>query len=70
MNLQASNAELKLVNFYCPNNKLLSLDSITMEDTNMLVVGNFNNHFQSWEYNRIDYIGEEVEPGKIKITCS
>ena len=30
LKLQASNAELKLVNFYCPNNKPLSLDSISI----------------------------------------
>ena len=41
LKLQASNAELKLVNFYCPNNKPLSLNSISMEDANMLVVDFF-----------------------------
>jgi len=61
LKLQASNAELKLVNFYCPNNKPLSLDSISMEDTNMLVVGDFNSHSQSWGYNHMDRRGEEVE---------
>ena len=61
LKLQASNAELQLTNFYCPNNRPLSLDSISLADSNVLVVGDFNSHSQSWGYDHMDHRGEEVE---------
>ena len=35
-------------NYYCPNDKPMCLDTITTEDSNTLVVGDFNSHSQSW----------------------
>ena len=49
------------MNFYCPNNKPLSLDTISTEVSNFIIVGDFNSHSQSWGYQHMDIRGEEVE---------
>ena len=49
------------MNFYCPNNKSLSLDTISTEVSNFIIVGDFNSHSQSWGYEHMDRRGEEVE---------
>ena len=59
--IHTKTAAFKLVNFYCPDDRPLSLDSINMQATNLLVVGDFNSHSQSWGYNHLDTRGEEVE---------
>ena len=61
LNLKLRNKELKVVNLYSPNDKPLSLDTIPMEDTDFLVIGDFNSHSQSWGYDHMDRRGEEVE---------
>ena len=61
LRIQAGTAALQLVNFYCPNDRPLSLDSISMADSNLLIVGDFNSHSQSWGYDHMDRRGEEVE---------
>ena len=49
------------MNFYCPNDKPLSLDTISTEVSNFIIVGDFNSHSQSWGYQHMDRRGEEVE---------
>lgn len=61
LSLRKNDLNLTLVNIYSPNDKALSLDKIPTEETNFLVVGDFNSHSQSWGYDHIDIRGEEVE---------
>ena len=50
-----------IVNFYCPNDKKLSLDTIQIPDRSFLIVGDFNSQSQSWGYNTMDKRGETIE---------
>ena len=61
MEIKADAVDIQLVNFYCPNDKPLSLDTISTEVSNFKIVGDFNNHSQSWGYQHMDRRGEEVE---------
>ena len=60
LEIKTDAAYLQLVNFYCPNDKPLSLDTISSEVSNFIVVGDFNSHSQSWGYQHMDRRGEEV----------
>ena len=48
LEIKADAADIQLVNFYCLNDKPLSLDSISTEVSNFIIVGDFNSHSQSW----------------------
>ena len=61
LSLRRNDFNLKLVNVYSPNDKALSLDTITADETNFIAVGDFNSHSQSWGYDHMDKRGEEVE---------
>ncbi|XP_053381988.1 uncharacterized protein LOC128549381 [Mercenaria mercenaria] len=61
LRLKLRAVELNVVNLYSPNDKPLSLDTIPVQNSNVLVIGNFNSHSQSWGYDHIDRRGEEVE---------
>ncbi|CAC5409990.1 unnamed protein product [Mytilus coruscus] len=50
-----------IVNFYCPNEKKLSLDTIQISDSNFLMVGDFSSISHSWGYSTIDKRGETME---------
>ena len=52
---------MNIVNYYCPNDKKLSLDMIQVPDSGFLIAGDFNSWSQSWGYNTMDNRGEEVE---------
>ena len=52
---------LDLVNFYCPQDKALSLDTIPVPDSSFLIAGDFNSQSQSWGYDTLDKRGEEIE---------
>ena len=52
---------LDIVNFYCPNDKNLSLDTIDVPDSNFLIAGDFNCRSQSWGYDSMDARGKDVE---------
>ena len=52
---------LDVVNFYCPNDKNLSLDTIDVPDSNFLIAGDFNCRSQSWGYDSMDTRGKDVE---------
>ena len=45
---------LYIVNYYCPNDKNLSLDTIQTKENNFLMVGDFNSQSQSWSYSIMD----------------
>ena len=45
MEIKADAVDIQLVNFYCPNDKPLSLDTINIEVSNSM--GDFNSHSQS-----------------------
>ena len=61
MEIKTDDVNIQLVNFYCPNDKPLSLDTISTEVSNFIIVGDFNSHSQSWGYQHMDRRGEEVE---------
>ena len=52
---------LDLINYYCPNDKDLSLDTIEVPDSNFLIAGDFNSRSQSWGYDIIDTRGKAIE---------
>ena len=56
-----SGSELDVVNYYCPDDKMLDLDSIQVRDSGFLIAGDFNSQSQSWGYNTMDKRGEEIE---------
>ena len=60
LKVRSKTSEFNLVNYYCPNNKPLSLDTIDVTDS-FIIVGDFNSHSQSWGYNHTDARGEELE---------
>ena len=55
------NKSYNIVNFYCPNDKKLSLDTMQIPDSSFLILGDFNSQSQSWGYNTIDKRGETIE---------
>ena len=61
LEIKADAANIQLVNFYCPNNKPLSFDTISTEVSKFIIVGDFNSHSQSWGYQHMDRRGEKLE---------
>ena len=61
LKLTAGKLSLDIVNFYCPDNKQLSLETINVPSNHFLIAGDFNSHSQSWGYSTMDKRGEEVE---------
>ena len=59
--ISSKDRTLELVNYYCPEDKSLSLDTLNVPDEDFLIVGDFNCRSQSWGYDNIDKRGEEVE---------
>ncbi|XP_012941411.1 uncharacterized protein LOC106012589 [Aplysia californica] len=59
--ITTSRGNLDLVNYYCPNDKNLVLETIEVPDTDFIIAGDFNSQSQSWGYNRLDRRGEEIE---------
>ena len=60
LKVRTKTSELNLVNYYCPNDRPLSLETIEVPDS-FLIVGDFNSHSQSWGYDHADVRGEELE---------
>ena len=56
-----NDTELQILNFYCPNDRPLSLDTNKTSNSSFIAVGDFNSHSQSWGYSHMDRRGEEVE---------
>jgi hypothetical protein len=56
-----SNSVIDIVNYYCPNDKNLSLDTIQVPDCHFLIAGDFNSQSQSWGYRTLDKRGEDIE---------
>ena len=61
MKVITSTGPLDLVNYYCPNDKKLSLNTIQVSSSNFLINGDFNSQSQSWGYSTLDKRGEEIE---------
>ena len=61
LKIKTKSSELNLVNYYCPNDRPLSLDTVEVHDSRFLMVGDFNSHSQSWGYVQADRRGNEVE---------
>ena len=59
--LTIKNSTLNIVNYYCPDDKMLSLDFVQVGDSGFLIAGDFNSHSQSLEYDNIDKPGEKIE---------
>ena len=45
--IQTNNRELRILNYFCPNDKSLALNSFTVPQSEFLIVGDFNSHSQS-----------------------
>ena len=58
--LRTKSSEVSLINYYCPNDKPLALETIEVEG-NFIIVGDFNSHSQSWGYPNSDARGDELE---------
>ena len=61
LKVQSKSKEVSLINYYCPNDRPLSLDSIDVPQSSFLMVGDFNSHSQSWGYDHADARGDELE---------
>ena len=61
LKVQSKSKEVNLVNYYCPNDRPLSLSSLDVPYSSLLIVGDFNSHSQSWGYDHADARGEELE---------
>ena len=61
LKISTKNRTINLVNYYCPDDKNLSLDSLEVSTENFLITGDFNCRSQSWGYENIDKRGEDVE---------
>nr|KAG5700820.1 hypothetical protein BaRGS_024206 [Batillaria attramentaria] len=59
--IRTKDSDISIVNYYCPNDKMLSLDTIQVPDRGFLITGDFNSQSQSWGYNTLDKRGEEIE---------
>ena len=59
--LSTKNCSIDIGNYYCPDDKLLSLDSIEVPTNNFIIAGDFNSHSQSWGYSTMNKRGENVE---------
>ena len=60
LKVRSKTSEVNLVNYYCPNDKPLSLETIEVTGS-FIIVGDFNSHSQSWGYDHADARGDEVE---------
>lgn len=60
LHLKTGSAEFHLLNYYCPSDRPLALDTIP-EKERLIVCGDFNSHSQSWGYDHMDKRGEELE---------
>ena len=59
--LTSRNTTCNIVNYYCPDNKKMSLDKIQVSESGFLITGDFNSRSQSWGYENMDSRGEEDE---------
>ena len=69
MKITTGNDIVDLVNYYCPNDKNLSLDTIHVLYTNFLKAEDFNSSSESWLYDtmytRVEYIEDWQDENKL-----
>lgn len=53
--------KIERLNYYCPNDRPLSLSSVQVPFTHFIAAGDFNSHPQSWGYDQLDQKGEEIK---------
>ena len=61
LQLQLKDTTFDLLNYYCPNDRPLSLHTVEVPSSKFIAVGDFNSHSQSWGFDHLDGRGEEVE---------
>ena len=59
--ISSNNTTLTIINYYCPNDKNLSLGTIEVTQNDFLIAGDFNSQSQSWGYSTMDKRGEDIE---------
>ena len=59
--LQCQEELLWIYSYYCPNDKPLSLDQMSIPRTGCIVAGDFNSHSERWGYAKTNARGDEVE---------
>ena len=57
--ITTTDSSFTVVNYYCPDDKKVALETIQVPNSGFLFSGDFNS--QSWGYNYLDKRGEEVE---------
>ena len=57
----SKDSSINVANYYCPDDKKLSLDTLHVPDSCFLIAGDFNSKSQSWGYNTINKRGEDIE---------
>ena len=62
----AERNEITVFNFYCPQDKDLSLQKMDIPKENCLIAGDFNSHSTCWGYEETDRRGDEVEDWQIE----
>ena len=60
IHLSTDRTEFRLINYYCPSDRPLALDTISTKER-VVICGDFNSHSQSWSYDHMDKRGEELE---------
>jgi ribonuclease HI len=60
LQLRTESTDFHLLNYYCPNDRLLALETIPKKER-VIICGDFNSHSQSWGYDHMDKRGEELE---------
>jgi hypothetical protein len=58
--IRTENMKFHLLNYYCPNERSLALDTISIKE-GLIVCRDFNSHSQSWCYDHMDRRGEDLE---------
>ena len=61
LKVSTKNRTINLINYYCPDDKNLSLEVLKVPKENFLITGDFNSRSQSWGYGNLDRRGEDVE---------
>ena len=61
VNILVNDKQHKIVNVYIPSDRDLSLDHMQLQDSNCIILEDFNSHSRAWGYEKADRRGDEVE---------
>ena len=58
--------EITVINYYCPPDRDLQLDTLPLVNHNLLITGDFNGHSPSWGYADLNSRGDQIEDWMIE----